>query len=652
MSLRTKNDQSVVRSVNSPHSALKSTNLTDITWTEGFWKEKVGLVCRVTIPHLYDVMHVEEQGKSIHNMMIAAGRKSGDYKGNDWQDEWIYKWIEMAVLAWTSDPESEVLRKVDELIELIGEAQEEDGYLSTNVQVKHKERFADPIHHEWYNMGHLLTAAVIHHRFTGKDNFLQIALKVADYAYKMFKNRPDEMAHFPINPSIIMGAVEMYRETGDSKYLELANLVIDNRGKYDGGSDNWQDRVPLRDEREIVGHAVWNTYLYAGATDAFLETGDHELLDALERIWKDLVEKKLYIHGGMSALYRGFSFRDGNVWGADEVWESTGFDYQMPNAHGYNETCGQVGNFMWNYRMLLATGEARFAEIMELEMYNGFLGSMGQDGRGFFYVNPTRWHGHEQPPMKNSSLQRGIPGSENIGICCPTNFSRTLAGLHGLFYSKSQDAFWIHHYGASRYDDGEYVFEQKTDFPWEGKVVVKIEKWKEGTSLKVRVPEWAEGASVVIDGKVKSELLLSGYHEIEQLPEKGLEIVIDLPMDVKLMQGIPRIEETTNQVAIKRGPLLYTMEEADLPSGVDIGAVYLPVNAEFEVLWEENLLGGVNSLTASAYSCEGDSWGNRLYRPLKPAEFKPLELKLIPYFAWANRGVGKMSVWMNVIHEL
>ena len=269
-------------------------------------------------------MNDEHQGKSVHNMMIAAGLKEGKYQGNHWQDAWLYKWIEMASVSYVATKDKALNRKIDELIAIIARAQEPDGYISSNVQVEIKQRFVKPQYHEWYNMGHLLTAAVLHHRATGKENLLNVAKKVGNYAYTMFRFHNQDMAHFPINPSIIMGAVELYRDTRDTTYLSLANLIIDTRGKYEGGTDNWQDKVPLREEHRVVGHAVWNTYLYSGVSDTFMETGDSTLLRALDTLWHDLVENKMYIHGGVSALYRGFSFREGKVWEADEVFRVNG----------------------------------------------------------------------------------------------------------------------------------------------------------------------------------------------------------------------------------------------------------------------------------------------------------------------------------------
>jgi uncharacterized protein len=234
----------VVKTTGSPYSALKSINLKDVTWTEGFWKDRINMIHEITIPYLYEVMNMENQGKSVHNMMVASGMKTGVYKGNHWQDSWIYKWIEMAAVSYVVTGDPGLDKKMDKLIEMIAKAQEDDGYISTNIQVRGAKRFQEPNHHEWYNMGHLLTAAAIHHRATQKTSLLEVANKICEYGYYMFGEHNEAMAHFPINPSIIMGAVEMYRETGNPKHLELARMVVDLRESIQGVSTHGRTRYP------------------------------------------------------------------------------------------------------------------------------------------------------------------------------------------------------------------------------------------------------------------------------------------------------------------------------------------------------------------------------------------------------------------------
>jgi len=379
-----------------------------------------------------------------------------------------------------------------------------------------------------------------------------------------------------------------------------------------------------------------------------METGDPSLLEALDCLWCNLTEKKMYIHGGVCPLYRGFAFRNGRVWGADDVWEAAGMDYQLPNAYGYNETCGQIGNFMWNYRMLLITAEARYADVMETEMLNGFLGSMGLDGKSFFYVNPLRWHGDEQVLMSNSSLERGIPGTPNIGTCCPTNYSRSLVELQGMLYSRSDKAFWIHHYGANQYDDGSIALEQVTRYPWAGRVEITVRKLPEAYALRARVPGWAEGTRAAVNGVPVERVLAGEYLSIERAWRPGDTVILEFPMKPRLIMGNPKIEETRGQVAVMRGPLVYALEEIDLSGGVTMDGVVIPFDTDFQAVDDPNLLGGVTLLQGTAKHLPQPDWDGKLYRDLPQPGMREFMLKLIPYYVWANRGVCQMTVWIPI----
>jgi DUF1680 family protein len=362
--------RTIVDTSQSPHAKLQGLNLDDVSWQDGFWGNWFTTIENTTLPLLHKPAADPVRG-AVQNFEIAAGRSQGEYQGNNWMDAWVYKWMEAAASVYCITRDPALDRKMDQMIELIASAQEDDGYLATQNTARKRPRFQQPGHHEVYTMGHLLTAAVIHHRMTGKENFLQVARRTADFLADQFAGKPARMAHFPYNPSVIMGAVELYRETREKRYLQLANDVIDMRGVFPRGSDQTQNRIPLREETEVVGHAVFYTYLFAGAADAYLETGDERLLSTLTRLWEDLVEHKLYITGGTCATYRGLSVRNGSIYTADIVHEAVGPKYWLPKSPAYNETCGQIGNFMWNWRMLAITGEARYADIIEREMYNG-----------------------------------------------------------------------------------------------------------------------------------------------------------------------------------------------------------------------------------------------------------------------------------------
>jgi len=630
----------------SPYARLRCLDCDDVTWTQGFWPERFELCRRATLPHLYALAADPNYGHVLTNFRIAAGLEEGEFAGVHWHDAWAYKWLEAAAAVYATTKDVRLDRQMDEIIDVVRKAQEPDGYIATQITARRWERFQDPHHHECYTMGHLLTAACIHYRATGKDNLLQVARKTADYLHRQFRGRNPDMAHFPRNPSVIMGAVELYRTTGEPRYLELANTVINMRGAFRNGSDLNQDRIALRHEREVVGHAVFYTYLYAGAADAYMETGDKSLLAALQRLWTDLAQHKMYITGGCCPLHRGFAVRNGNVWGAHDVHEAAGPPYDLPNATAYNETCAQVGNFMWNWRMLCITGHAKHADMMEREMFNGFLPGISLDGKRFFYSNPLRWYGQEHVLLSNDSLLRHEIGRAKR-ICCPTNVMRTLAEMHSYFYTADDDGLWIHHYGGSTLDNETFRLTQETDYPWSGIIKISVEKAPRNSTIRLRIPGWAEGATIRINGKRPGEIARPGtYASLKGPWRAGDEIVLTLPMDVRLMIAHPKVEAARGQVAVMRGPIVYCLESADLPAGTALADVVIPRDIELKPRVEADLLGGITVLQGQARIYRQSDWSQTLYQRLPARDPDTIDIRLIPYYAWANRDVSEMSVWL------
>lgn len=337
-------DGGVIDTRESPFCRIRSVDLSAVRWHAGFWGDRFRQCREVTLSVLYELMADPQRGHALTNLQIAAGMEQGDFAGTHWQDEWVYKWLEAASYIYGVTGEARLDRQMDDIIAVIARAQQPDGYIATQITVRGWPRFQNPSHHELYVMGHLLTAACAHVRATGKETLLAVARKVADYLYRTFMPCPPELAHIQNNPSQIMGLVELYRTTRDRRYLDLAAAFVDMHGSRPGGTDLRQDRVPLRQETQVVGHMVFATYLYAGAADVYLETGDRSLLEALERLWRDLTEHKLYVTGGVCALHRGFSIRNGRA--MDDVHEAAGAPYELPNSTAYNETCAQIGSFL------------------------------------------------------------------------------------------------------------------------------------------------------------------------------------------------------------------------------------------------------------------------------------------------------------------
>jgi DUF1680 family protein len=643
--------RSVVDTSASPHVKVRNIDLNAVRWTEGFWAERFELCRQVTVPALMEVMQKPDNSASFQNLRIAAGLAEGKFFGNNWSDGDCYKLIEAvaALYGVTRDPHLD--RWMDPWIEVIDKAQAPDGYISTQIQLTDRGRWQDLHNHELYNIGHLLTAACVHHRATGKDNFLAVARKLGDYLCTVFLPRPRELAHFGFNPSNIMGAVELYRTTGDPRYLKLAQTFVDMRGSVPGGSDQNQDKVPLRQEQEAVGHAVTAAYLWCGAADVYAETGEQALLEALARLWEDVTARKMYITGGTAALHTGEADRRLlKRWPRDSIHEAFGAPYQLPNRTAYNETCANIGNAMWNWRMLALTGEAKYAEVMERVLYNSMLSGLGIEGRDFFYTNPLR-RIQGEPLLSNDSVARWpdtTPASPVHCFCCPPNVARTLAELGGWAYGVTPGAVWVHLYGGSVFENGGVRLVQKTRYPWDGRVTITVEKTPEANwTLRLRVPAWARGAKLRVNGAGSGvEARPESYAELERRWSPGDSVVLDLPMEVALIEAHPLVEETRNQVAVMRGPLVYCLESVDLPDGVALPDVRLPRRPQWQVRHDPDLLRGVTVLETEGVVVPAAERSSALYHALAEGPTRRIRLRLIPYYAWSNRGDSEMTVWI------
>ena len=631
----------------SPYYKLKEVEPGSVRWTEGFWAEKFKLCYKSIIPNMWQAMNNPNNGAVFKNFYIAAGLEKGKHVGTFWSDGDCYKWLEAVAHVYGITRDEELDRKMDELIEIIGKAQDPDGYISTQIQLTNLKRWQDKRYHELYNMGHLMTAASVHYKITGKDNFLKIAKKVGDYLYKTFRSRPPELAHFGFNPSNIMGAVDLYRATGDIKYLKLAKIFIDMRGSAPGGSDQNQDRVPLRKENIAVGHAVTAVYLYCGAADVYAETGEKALLDALERIWHDVTTRKMYITGGIGALHQGVSVR------GDPVHEAFGFEYQLPNATAYNETCANIGFAMWNWRMLKITGDAKYADIMELVIYNSMLSAVSIDGKRFFYTNPLRWYGKEHRLLSQDAYERW---SIFRCYCCPPQVARAIAWMHEWVYCLSEEGVWVNLYSGNKLEtkllDGTPIkLTQETGYPWDGYVKIMVDA-KAKCAIMLRIPKWANGTKIKVNGKPADVEVKPGtYVAIKREWSPGDMIELSFPMNVRLIKAHPKVEELRNQVAIMRGPIVYCLESIDLPEDVDITEIYIPYNIKLTPRYDEKLLGGVTVLEGKAYYIP-EKWGDELYKEMSVDSIEPIDITLIPYYAWANRGISKMTVWLPLCYPL
>jgi uncharacterized protein len=643
---------------------LQPIDPTEVRWTHGFWADRFELCRTQTIPAMWRIVEGTNYSQFFENFRIAAGLAQGRHRGAPFNDGDFYKWLEAAsaTLSVTNDPN--LARLIDQCIDVIAKAQRPDGYIHTPTLIANRNAdipvgassrpspFQNPLDFEMYNMGHLMSAACVHYRVTGRTNFLAAARKAADFLCETFRNPTPDLARNGICPSHYMGIIDLCRITRDPRYLDLARKLFAMRDLATGGTDDNQDRVPFAQQTNAMGHAVRANYLYAGAADLFLETGEPALRSTLERIWTDVVQQKMYITGGCGALYDGAS-PDGakDQKSITRVHQAYGRSYQLPNLTAHSETCANIGNVLWNWRMFLATGEARFMDILELALYNSVLSGVSLDGTNFFYTNPLR--ALDPSPVDLRWKSKRMPFLSSF--CCPPNLARTIAESSGCAWSKSADGLWVNLYGSSRLktklSDGSTVqLTEETDCPWNGRVQIRIDECSEiPFALHLRIPAWAKDASVRLNGNLADLHPTHGsYCEFRRSWHSGDIIDLDLPMNPRLIEANPFVEETLNQVAIQRGPLIYCLESSDFPSKArfSLRDILIPSNMDLVARFDRNLLNGIVVLEGKALARHAANWDGQLYRDLQPTPLQPINVRFIPYFAWGNRGPSEMTVWL------
>ena len=653
----------ILNNTHSPHVKLRSIDMGDCKWTEGFWADKFKITEEKMIPYMRTLL-TGETGHALNNFKIAAGLKEGEHKGMHWHDGDFYKFMEAAMYVYAQNGDEKLLKELDEYIDIIGKAQEEDGYLQTQIQLRDNlSRYENRKYHEMYNSGHLMTSACIHYRITGQTNFLDIAVKHADLLYSLFMTDDERYGRFGFNQTQIMGLVEMYRTTKDKRYLELAEQFINNRGKYEVVEtpetkgypigDMVQERTPLRESDEAVGHAVLALYYYAGAADVYAETGEQALIDALDKLWMNVTLKKMYVTGAVGQTHYGASTN------RDKIEEGFIDEYMMPNMTAYNETCANITNSMFSYRLLGVHGESKYADIMEKVLYNSALSGINIEGDRYYYANPLRViHGSRDYEKMNTEFPTRQAYLDCF--CCPPNLVRTIAQASGWAYSLADNGVAVNLYGGNVLEtkllDGSKIkLLQETNYPWDGAVKITIEESKEAPfDMLLRIPDWAEGSTLAINGRDTGVSVVPGeFAKINRAWKKGDLIQLNMPMDVNFVEGNDRIEEVRNQVAIQRGPIVYCVESADLPKDASILDVYIKGDpTKLKAAYQPNFLGGVTSLTGEVLLRKEDDKKGSMYNKMQKPDWKSYKTTFVPYFAWSNRNggeEGEMTVFLPVV---
>jgi uncharacterized protein len=639
----------VVDASRSPFARLRPVPIDAVHLADDFLEPRRRINRETTLLSQY--AHLEETGCLNNFRRVADPTMDTPYRGFYFADTDLYKWLEAAATALLdAGPHTKRLREcIAEGIALIEGAQREDGYLDTYYE---RERVGDRFTnlrdmHEMYCAGHFIQAAVAHYRATGSDRLLNVARRVADNLEATFG--PAESGKTPGtdgHPEIEMALVELYRATDEKRYLDFAHYLVGARGQVpsacynrnrpadtEKGTAYHQDHVPYRELGEVTGHAVRMLYLAAGAIDLYLETGEAALKDAIDRQWKNFTTRRMYVSGGAGARYEGEAF---------------GKDYELPAERAYTETCAAIASVMWNYRLLLATGEARYADLLEWTLYNAVLPGLSLDGEHYFYQNPLSDDGtHRRKPWFGCA-------------CCPPNVARLLAQLPGYFYAVSDDMVWMNLYASGDatvpLPDGRTVeLSVRTRYPWDGDVKITVRTAGE-FGIALRAPSWCEsGATLTVNGEAAPVPQPGDFGELRREWQAGDGIHLHLPMPVRALEAHPYLTDAANRIALTRGPLLYCIEGAD-HSSHDVRDLSVPYGADGLPDMEPvtlDSLPGVVALRGDALEESGDAaaWGETLYRRIRleeePGELGPAVMTAIPYCVWANRAPGRMEVWLR-----
>ncbi len=626
---------------------LKAIPFTNVTINDRFWSPRLKTNSEKTIPHELEQCRITGR---ISNFAKAAGLMEGNFEGIFFNDSDVHKLIEAASYTLHTHPNPEWEEELNEVIDTIAKSQQDDGYLNSYFTLVEPEKRWQNLGmmHELYCAGHLFEAGVAHYQATGSDKLLDVACRFADLIDNTFG--PGKRDGFPGHQGIELALVKLARVTGEKRYMALSEYFVKTRGqsphvfekelenpdlpgglgayqhhytrdgKYEGTYS--QAHLPLKDQKECVGHAVRAMYLYAGAADIANETGDSEITDALEALWQN-VEKRLYITGGVGPSGHNEGFTQ---------------DYELPNFSAYAETCASIGLIFWAHRMFLLKGISRYMDVLETALYNGALSGVSLDGTGFFYQNPLASRGgRERSPWFGCA-------------CCPPNIARLFGSLGEYIYAQSEDDIWVNLYvggsaSTTLTSDVSLKLTQETDYPWSGYVRITVNPEKSTSfTLNLRIPGWCKNHSITVNGEgLNNTGTSSGYLTVNRQWKSGdiVELKMDMPVD--RIFAHPNVRDNLGRSALQRGPLLYCFEDIDNSDGA-FETLSLFDDASIHAEYNNEFLNGVTLLKGTGLVYDASDWDNQLYLS-KPISNK-IDVTAIPYYAWSNRGAGQMAVWV------
>ena len=633
-------NQAIENLTRSPYAKLHQVPVRAVTIKNGFWAQRRETNVSKSIPTMHDLL--EAHGR-MNNFRRLVGKSDAPQIGPVFSDSDVYKWIEAVGFALQSSDQPALRISAHKAIDEVVAVQEPSGYLNTYfVGDRAALRMLPDTQstgHELYNLGHMLQGAIAYYRATGERKLLDAGIRFVDGFllpnYGPAPKKPIVAGH----PEIEMSLIELYRITGDKRQLDLAGYILrgDERLQFPERRTIYMfSGTPFTARTKLEGHAVRAMYACCGATDYYLETGDPTYWKTLNTLWNDLVSAKMYISGGVGARSDGEAFGDA---------------YELPNYRAYGESCAAIGNMMWNWRMLSATGDARFTDDMERALYNGINSGMSLNGTLYCYRNPLAFDPSTGDKIRNPWYDV---------TCCPPNLERTFASLPGYFYSTSSDGIYVHFFDNSELawhlEDGTALkVAQKTNYPWEGDIEIAVSPARSSQfTLYLRIPGWADEAQVAVNGKALAGVTPGEYLPIRRQWAAGDMVRLHLPMRSHVLQANPRVAEDTGRVAVQRGPILYCLEGLDQPGSVDLADVALNLesipHSAFQDEYKNGILDGVVVLHHGGMAYERAKSQNVLYSRYAgaPSTTRPVPLTFIPYYAWANREPTAMQVWTRL----